>query len=317
MNDRDDYLWDPTAAPDPELAALERALAPLRHTPAPFVPLPVPVPPPVRRRAAAWLVAAVIVLAVGLGWGLGWPWSGGGTVAPRPEAIVRSSAPRTFVAADAARTIPLGDLAEITLRPGSELAFVHWRDDQALFSLTRGGLTARVEPPPKVQKGFFVVDTPLGRVVDQGCRYDLDLLADGTAKVRVTEGAVTFAAGERVVFVPAGASVEIGPWGPGTPCFDDAELALLKAVRFYDGLVMKGVDRDVRGKAVDAVLGEVRTPRDALVSWHLLRDPEPMHREAVEAHLLGLVGPPLPSKERSFDPEVWLPFLRLLAWQPR
>lgn len=298
MNERDDYLLDPAAAPDPEVAGLERALAPLRWREAPLRPSP-------RRWWGSWLAAAATLLAAAGAWA----WWRDGSL--RPDAPGR-----TFVTGEVEQTIRLGDLAEITLKPGSELAFLHWRVDQARFALVRGGLAARVEPPPKVQRGFFVVDTPRGSVVDQGCRYTLDLLADGTAHVAVTEGAVTFALGERVAFVPAGASIEVGPLGPRTPCFDDAAPELAAAIREFDLLAAKGADLGPRADALKRVLAAARAPRDSLVLWHLLRDPEPMLRQAAEAHLLDLVGPPFPAKQSTFDPEQWLPFLRLGCWQP-
>ena len=44
MSERDDALFDPTLPPDPELAALERALLPLRWQPRPFEPALLPPP---------------------------------------------------------------------------------------------------------------------------------------------------------------------------------------------------------------------------------------------------------------------------------
>ena len=302
MSERDDYLLDPTREPDPEIAALERALAPLQHRAGPLRQAPPPVP-----RLLPWYLAAAAALLVGFGAWMLWPIGDG----LRPE-----SGKRTFATAKGEMTIPLGDLAEITLRPGSELTFVHWRDDQALFALARGGLTARVQPPPKVQKGFFVVETRLGRVIDQGCQYDLDLREDGSALVHVTEGAVTFTFGERTVFVPAGASTVVGSRGPSTPCFDDAEPELQKALLEFDAITAKGAGVDVRGEALKQVLAAARTPRDTLVLWHLLRDPEPMLRENAEAHLQELVpSPPGAGKGGTADPEEWLPHLRLRFWQ--
>ena len=57
MSERDDYLLDPSQAPDPEIAALERALAPLQHRAAPLRQAPPPV-----RRVRPWLLAAAALL---------------------------------------------------------------------------------------------------------------------------------------------------------------------------------------------------------------------------------------------------------------
>jgi hypothetical protein len=56
----DDYLWDRSGEPDPEIAKLERTLGQLRHKPAPLV-LPVARP---RRSFFPALAAAAVVLLV-------------------------------------------------------------------------------------------------------------------------------------------------------------------------------------------------------------------------------------------------------------
>lgn len=309
MSEHDDYLFDPTAAPDPEVVRLEQALRPLRWGEQPWRDVPVTVGPR-RRRWWPWLAAAaVVLLALGVF-----------ALRTEPSALRPDGEARTFVAAKAPLPIALGQLAEVTLHPGSELRFVHWRPEQALFALVRGGLSARVLPPPAVTAEFFVVDTPLGRVIDQGCRYDLVLRDDGNAEVRVTEGAVTFRAGDREVFVPVGASLRVTPRGPCTPCFDDASPELQKSVREFDQVTddqvtQKGDATEARAMALKRVLMAPLRPRDSLVLWHLLLDANAAIREVAEAELLALVGPPVNEKRASYPPEEWLPFLRLRAWQ--
>lgn len=304
MNEHDDYLLDPRQAPDPEVQALERALAPFvwkgaprREDPRRLLRM---------RRHVVWLVAAALLLTT-----LAQLFSG------RGAELQPGAAPRTFVAKAADLRIPLGDLVEITLRPGSELRFVHWRPEQMLFDLRQGGLEARVAPPPAVQPRFFAMDTPLGRLVDEGCRYELVLQSENRAHVHVTEGAVTFAAGERTVYVPAGAATNIGPSGAWTPLFLDADPELRKAVREFDDVRDRKSDLAEREMTLKMVLAAARKPRDTLVTWHVLRDPEPTFRQAAEAHLLDLVGAPDGGKTKrdSFDPEEWLAFLRIGAWQ--
>lgn len=306
MNEPDDYLLDPKAAPDPAVQALERALSPLAWQPVPMRETPAPVrarPRPVW----PWLLAAVLCIGAGVF-----------LFASVGDVLQPASPARVFVAKTATLRIPLGDLAEITLRPGSELEFAHWRADEVLFALRRGSLEARVAPPPKVQAGFFRMDTPHGRLIDQGCRYELVLHDEGRAHVLVTEGAVTFTAGERTVFVPAGAFTDVTPAGAQTPMFAAAAADLREAVRAFDAALAKQASLDERRVTLKQVLAAARLPRDSLVLWHLLRDPEPEFRTVAEAHLLDLTGSPDggQTKRGSFDPEEWLPYLRLSAWQP-
>ncbi|MCU0867018.1 MAG: FecR family protein [Planctomycetes bacterium] len=290
---------DPAAPTPLELERLQRALAPLQWREQAFDPAALPA----RRGRRPWLLAAAVLLASGLAWA----W-----LRPAPP-LQPAAAPRTYVAASQPLTIPLGELAAITLRPGSELGFVHWRSDQALFALRRGSLEAKVVPPPVVAPGFFQVDTPLGRVIDQGCRYTLDL-DDAGARIVVTEGAVTFTFGERSVFVPDGAELRVDAGGPRLPCFADADAELRAGLQAFELPAGKVVED--RLSRVQRLVELVQRPRDSLVLWHLLRDPEPECRAVAEERLIELVGTPFASKQESFDPEEWLPFLRLAAWQP-
>lgn len=308
-----DALWDPRVD-DAEVRALERALAPRRWRQVPFAASPSPSPSPSSaaspRRWRPWgtLAAALLLIACALAW-----LASGKT----PQPLRAGDGPRKFVAAAAPLVVPLGELAEVTLQPGSLLEFVHWRADEARFVLHRGAIDVRVAPPPVVAAGFFTVDTPLGRVVDQGCRYRLELRDGGREYVVVTEGAVTFARGERSVFVPVGAAVDLGPAGPRTPCFVDANNDLRKIVAMWDDARERSESRERRRELLQKLLFVASAPPDTLVLWHLLRDDEPEFAALAEARLIELVGMPYPTKEPTptFDAEQWLAFLRVGAWR--
>lgn len=307
MSERDDYLWDRSGPADPTTREIEQLLAPLAHhdreLPLDALPAPRRNAPPRRWRNPLLASAAALAMAAAALW-----WARLPTLRP-------GAAARDFVAAQAPMRLELGTLAELTLAPGSRLQFLHWRPDEALFRLERGKLTARVAPPPAVQAGFFQVDTSLGRVIDQGCRYELSVDENDT-HVFVTEGAVTFAFPQRTVFVPAGASTNVTSRGPSTPIFLTSSPELRKAVRHFDDLTGKG-DGPMRAAGASELVEACREPSDSLPLWHLLRDEDPALRELAEQALLGLVGPPEEAgnaKDATWDPEVWLAFLRLRAW---
>ena len=309
MTGRDDYLFDPKATPvDPEIAALERALAPLaaRPLPVPDAPAAVPIGRP-RRRVWPWLAAAAVLIAAVIAFAT---MSDGESLRP-------SAGRRTFITTTAALEVPLGDLARITLRPGSELDFLHWRKDEARFALRRGALEARVAPPPAVPPTFFRMETPRGLVIDQGCRYELELRDDGSAYVVVTEGAVTFETKERTVFVPAGAATVVTDEGASTPTFLDAPPELAKAVHEFDEVRRAVGPIDARYMTMKMVLAAARSPRDSLVLWHVLRtDPDPELRKVAEGELFRLTpGPDSKTKSGSLDAEDWLAYLRLEVWR--
>lgn len=234
-----------------------------------------------------------------------------------PDDRLHVGAPeRTFVASAEPLMVPLGALAEVTLQPGSELRFQHWRDDEALFQLERGEMSVRVAPPPAVAPDFFLVDTRLGRVTDKGCKYTLRITSDGGNVVRVTEGAVTFTFPERTVFVPAGAVTNVTPGGPSTPLFDDASPALRRTVQLFDAMSLENAGQ-IREKGLFAITEACQTPRDSLVLWHLLYDDDVLLRERAEAALIELVGypeEPIMKGQVSWDPEVWLAYLRIGPW---
>ena len=308
MSTHDDYLLDPKATPDPEVQALERALMSLRWREVPLREAEPGLPMKKPRRLWPWLLAAALLAVTAA------LVATMGDRGLHPEAEARS-----FVAKGSELRITLGELAEITLRPGSELKFVHWRPKkQALFELTRGSLEAKVQAPPVVDPGFFCVDTPRGRVVDQGCRYELELQGDGRVHVRVTEGGVTFVGTGRTAFVPAGAEVVVTEEGPQIPLFTDVSPELMKSVREYEAVLAGKSTLDTRGMSIKMVLAAARSRRDSLALWHMLSDPDPVFREPIEAHLIELAGSPDggKSKQPTFAPAEWLPYLRLTAWQP-
>ena len=59
----DDYLWDPTAAPDPEIARLEALLRPLAYRPEPLR-AETAAPPAAHFRYRRWLAAAAVIVVV-------------------------------------------------------------------------------------------------------------------------------------------------------------------------------------------------------------------------------------------------------------
>lgn len=314
MNEpRHDYLWDPQQPADADLQALERALAPLRYGGRALDPSQLArvrqCRPGMRRWGLAATSAAAALLL--LGWLL---WSG------TQGELVPGAPPRRFVATDRTTEVKLGDLAAVELEPGSELRFEHWRADEARFSLQRGGIAVRVAPPPAVAPRFFTIDTPRGRVVDLGCRYELRLHRDGREYVRVTEGAVEFAYPRRTVFVPAGAECTVADDWPGTPLFTDRPGQLADVIAKFDAMTQLGAPAGDRVKLAEIIAERCRGGRDTLPLWHLLRDPEPAVRSVAEARLVEVEGLPPGGVDATkldpahADPGLWLPFLRLGAW---
>ncbi len=259
----DDYLWDRSGPPDPEIERLERALAPLRYRHRQPV-----------RRTAAWAAAAAILLAAAAAWQFREPQ-------PQPTAWAVSGNGARVRIGQTVRTVASGltlessEIGRVDLGPGSELRATGERSLQ----LNRGILHAFIWAPPRE----FVVDTPSSRAVDLGCEYTLDVNPSGGGLLKVSMGWVAFEFRGRESFIPEGAQCATSRQrGPGLPFYSDAPEALQQAVARGD---------------VGAILAAAR-PRDGLTLWHLLTRVPAAERAAVYDRFAQLVElPPQVSRE--------------------
>lgn len=292
----DDYLWDRSGDPEPDIVTLEQTLAPLRHDGRPFDPAvltPAPRRSVWRRTLLPVALAASVVLAVGSLWpgpgpaGPAWTvdsLDGTVSVSGRPAVAQRLAAGdrietgpdgRVRLSADGVGTLTLGPRARLTLtRVGPDR---HW------FALDMGSLDADISAAP----GVFAVDTPSSRAVDLGCRYTLDVGADGAGLLRVTLGWVGLARDGRESLVPAGAMCTLrAGGGPGTPHFDDASPAFVHALAAVD----RGNAAE-RAFALPILLAESRR-EEAIALWHLLTRLDREAAEQVYGRLAEVVRPP-------------------------
>jgi len=268
----DDWLWDRSGPPDPEIERLERTLAPLRyrHHGAHFRPAPR------RPWAVAAAAAAVAAVAAALAFTHApaapeTAWQVAGARLREGQVLRTGAAPATLEAEAVGR---------VDLAPDSELRATA----EKRLSLARGELHALIWARPRE----FVVDTPSARAVDLGCEYTLRVDAGGDGMLNVSAGWVAFAVHGRESFIPAGAQCHTQKHrGPGIPYYDDAPEALRGAVEAFD--------RGDHGAAA-AILAAARE-RDGLTIWHLLTRVEPAERGAVYDRLAELV-PMLPGASR-------------------
>jgi hypothetical protein len=274
----EDYLWDRTGPPDPEIERLERLLAPLRHQAAPAA---APRPRPWRAMAA---IAAVVLIAVCVPRvpgpaETGWAVARINGAAQLGNTAVRVSMPlragdalRTSAASDL--TLEADDLGRLDLGPDSEM-----RASGNRVELSRGRLHAFIWAPPRQ----FVVDTPSSRAVDLGCEYTLDVAPSGDGLLKVAMGWVAFQFEGREAFIPAGARCMTRKRsGPGVPYFEDAPAEFAASVAAFD---------TGNRMALDRILAAAR-PRDGLTLWHLLTRVAPADRGAVFDRFAALVKLP-------------------------
>ena len=294
----DDYLWDRSGPPDPDVERLESMLGRLRSTP------PVPDVSKVRLTASAkasalkkadattaWTLrsvvpmlaaAAVIVLMIGLTWRStrstaswevarldGEPRIGSATLAGTGRLAVG----QTLVTDAASRArVNVSLIGEVTVDPNSRMKLVETRDAHHQLALERGTLHATISAPP----GQFIVDTPAARATDLGCAYTLHVDEDGSGTISVTAGWVAFERDGVESFVPAGASCRTDPKrGLGTPRYDNESQAYRDALDDFDY-----GDPARRHEALQRVLQNGGNG-DAVTLWHLIPRVDPADRGAV------------------------------------
>lgn len=276
----EEYLWDKSGVPDPEVVHLEEQLAEFSLK-APPPALPAVDPRPQRM----YLIAALVLASVGVVAFLLSTDRSGSTPTPTPLAqgewdyellteVATDGGPPKVTArslkvggwidtsgATRARLV-VADIGELELAPGSRLQLLATGSDQHRVRLERGRMHAKVNAPPRL----FVTETPAGDAVDLGCEYTLEVQPDGNGILEVALGMVMFERGGYDAFVPAGARcVAKREQGMGTPYFTDASkilrLSLLK------------LDFETPGETTLADVLEECKARDTLTLWNLLQHP--------------------------------------------
>jgi hypothetical protein len=291
----DDYLWDGSGPPDPDVERLERMLGQLRSTATmPDIAATVRRKPDARTRwrSARFLVptlaaAASIVAMIGVTWQTtretrswevsrmaGQPRIGGSALA----GTGRLGVGETLVTDAASRArLDVSTIGQATIDTDSRVRLVDTRKGHHKLALERGTLHAFITAPP----GQFVVDTPSATATDLGCVYTLHVDEDGSGTLSVIAGWVAFEFNGRESFVPAGASSRTDPRvGPGTPRYDDADENLRRALDDFD----YGTDLAAKARDLQLVIARA-SPRDAMTLWHLIARVSAADRAAVIAAL--------------------------------
>ena len=288
----DDYLWNPDADAQPEIARLEAVLRPAAHR---AVPLrdPVRVAPPRRALRRLWPAAAAAAILLALA-SLAVvehravaPWSVSATTGTL-TLLTASGAPAHGVleaggvletGARTSARLAVGRIGRATLGPASRLRLLGAGPRQHLLALERGTMHARIDAPPR----YFLVQTPSALAVDLGCAYTLSVDANGDGVLSVEEGEVELQQGDVKIAVLAGNSAALSRGGPGLPYPASASEGLRAAVRSYDAHPDSATLREVLVRA-DA--------RSTITLWHLLQRAAPGDRGRVYDRLAAIAPPP-------------------------
>ena len=309
----DDYLWDGSGEPDPEIQKLENRLAKFRHQgEAPEFPRI-----SAARRPRSWqrlvssnwsfgLAAATAAVLFMAAFGILW-WSRKPSTNSEPGWDVESVAGTPKVESSAfggnagatklgigqtlvtdshsQANISIADIGTVNVETNTRLRLVAGGNGHNRLALDRGTIHAYIWALP----GEFTVDTPSAIAVDLGCSYTLEVDDAGAGLLRTKLGWVGFKLDGHEAFIPAGAVCATRPKvGPGTPYFDDASASFRAALFKFD---FGASTPEERSAELRKILAESRQ-RDALTVWHLLARVDESERGSVYDRLATLVPPP-------------------------
>src|ERR1700722_2351854 len=309
----EDYLWDGSGEPDPEIQKLENSLAKFRHGgQAPEFPeISAARQPRFWQRLgssnwslglAAATVAVLFMAAFGI---LRWRQKPGTTSGPGwdVESVAGTPKVESSVFGGKAGTTKLGigqtlvtdshskanisvaDIGTVNVEPNTRLRLVAGGHGHNRLALDRGTIHAYIWSLP----GEFTVDTPSAIAVDLGCSYTLEVDDAGAGVLRTKLGWVGFKLGAHEAFIPAGAVCLTRPkLGPGTPYFEDASESFREALSKFDFAAGTPAERSAE---LSKILAESRQ-RDGLTVWHLLARVGESERGSVYDRLATLVPPP-------------------------
>jgi len=308
---KDDYLWDGSGEPDPEIQKLESTLGRFRHNqPAPGFDQVSAIQPEKRRSwFFSWRLAfqvasaASILLAATMYFYLRSNRSGGQSsswevarLAGEPRVDSRAMGANSgegklnvgqLLETDGSSraAISLFETGTVEVDASSRVRLVANGPGRKRLSLERGTIHARIWAPP----GEFVVDTPSAVAVDLGCIYTLHVDDSGAGLLRTTMGWVGFKLNGHESFIPAGAVCATRPKiGPGTPYFEDATPSFREALSRFD---FEATTPEERGALLGVLLVDARK-KDVLTLWHLLSRVNEADRAGVYDRLSTLARPP-------------------------
>ncbi len=302
----DNYLWDGSGKPDPEVERLEKLLGTLREDlPAPAFEVPE------RRPAWRWwpalprfaAVAAMLLIVIGatllmrIGPQTSWTVTrveGSPRVASRQISSSGRLKLGEWLETDSGSraVIDVGMIGEVEVKPDSRVQLLRADASDHRLALQRGAIFARIWAPPRL----FSVQTPSANAVDLGCVYRLEVDEAGASLLHVETGLVTIERNGRESLVPAGAMCLTRPGdGPGTPYYEDASEKFKHALAELDSMLRatpgESSDAVQRAAALDTVLAESRK-KDALTLWHLLTRVAPEEKNRIYDRMAQLVPPP-------------------------
>jgi hypothetical protein len=299
------YLWDGTGDPDAVVTQLENSLRVFRFaaTPLQAETSCAITSPTARRKYLRWLVpigatiAACALLIFSLSvWRLRWsansPWSIA-TVQGTPKINGTAIGSRGQLAvgevletdANSSADVRVARIGVMRVEPGSRVELISTRSGKHRIALRRGTISAQLWAPP----WSLEMVTPSAMAFDLGCKFTLEVSADGSGVMRVSSGWVELESNDLQTLVPAGAVANMREgYAPGSPYFEDATEEFKAAVQ---DLNFGAVDSAHRERALKVVVNEARA-KDVVTLFNLFARAGVYEREMLYARAAALDPPP-------------------------
>lgn len=294
MSKPDDYLWDGSGDPDPDVAKLEQLLRPLAHD-RPIDELRMRR----KRRRARWIVASIATIAAAAavlvlvarrgevpvaadcaltGEGFAFRATGDGVScggASIDEGVLHVGGVLDTGTSNV--TLEIADIGSAELSAGTRVRLSRTGAQRHELHLERGRMHAKVDAPPRI----FAVTTPSTSVVDLGCEYTIDIDDKGAGTIVVQTGMVELASDEdAIVVAPAGTGARLfAGRKPSLPVASTASAEMRTAVADYEQ----------RGAIEGVLASSTETDAITIVNLAVLRADL---RPRVLARLAELVPPP-------------------------
>lgn len=270
MNDIDDPLWNPAAKADGDLVRIEQLLSPLGARARGITMPTVRTHQPRHLRGLGWAMAAAVTLMVSAGafqyrlrWQEGAGWQASRTTAASTTNSRLDPGHRIVTRPDQTARISVARIGNISLSPDSSLRLERTGTGQHRVRLDSGHMRARIWAPP----GYFGVETGSAEIVDLGCDFEVWKQADGTGRVQVLSGWISYRAGDNDILVAEGYAASFDRTRIGTPVRVDAPTAFAQAVHALDA---QSDDNTANVEALAATVAKAARNQDSLTLLSLL-----------------------------------------------
>ncbi len=294
MTDHNDPLWNPAAPADDDLDQIQRTLAPYGAGARGLSMPTLPAPRRIRRRALPWaLAASVAILLLGAGYQYRLAWAPGSTwtvvrhEGPGSEEKSQLQPGRTLeTRSNETATIAVARIGSIELSPDSTLRLVETEKGKHRVALEQGHMRARIWAPP----GYFGVHTDAGEVVDLGCDFDVWKRHDGSGRIFVRSGWISYRVGAEDILVPKGYALSFVGETAQTPLRPDASAAMVTAVRALETALQSDPGTSAKLGDVARRVADAARDQDAFTLLSLLTRWPALARTTLYPRLAAALG---------------------------